>query len=310
MKILIAEDDSVTRNILQRILLKQGHNLIVAEDGERAWKLFLQYRESVYMAILDWEIPKIDGIELCKRIRSTEIDHYVYLLILSSKTKKQEIVTGLEAGADDYLTKPFHPEELVARIKVGKRIINLEQSLRKANERLEFLATIDGLTGVLNQRTLLERLKEELVRGARNGHAILLIMLDIDNFKYINDTFGHLSGNRIIVDFINSIKSQLRPYDILGRYGGDEFLIIIPCQDGNIHLDVPERLCSAIKKNKFAIGDQELKITASFGAISILPYIKKDPDKLFYRALKRVDEALYQAKAKGRNCVVYIPDVE
>ena len=188
-KILIVEDDTITRLLLKRTLEKEGFKVILAENGKEGLKVFEENQKDIFLIITDWLMPEMDGLEMCQKIRRMKIDHYVYIIFLSAREKKQDIVTGLRAGADDYLTKPFSHEELIARVNVGLRIIKLEQKLKEANRQLEILATTDMLTGILNRRALWQRLIEELERCVRKKTSLCLFMADLDHFKKVNDTY-------------------------------------------------------------------------------------------------------------------------
>ena len=262
-KFLVVDDDPVSRMILQRILSEQGYQVIAAKDGTEGWELFQKEAEEISLAILDWMMPGMDGIELCRRIRGTETPHYVFIIFLSSRGEKKDVVEGLDAGADDYLIKPFDRDELLSRIRVGLRIVGLEQALRKANERLQVLATTDGLTGVLNRRTLLERLGEELERAWRERKPLSLLMLDINRFKRINDTYGHPTGDKVLVEMAERLKSHLRPYDLVDRYGGEEFVVVISGADAEERVAIAERIREMISSDPFPLDHGPLKVTVS-----------------------------------------------
>ena len=303
-KFLVVDDDPVSRMILQRILSEQGYQVIAAKDGTEGWELFQKEAEEISLAILDWMMPGMDGIELCRRIRGTETPHYVFIIFLSSKGEKKDVVEGLDAGADDYLIKPFDRDELLSRIRVGLRIVGLEQALRKANERLQVLATTDGLTGVLNRRTLLERLGEELERAWRERKPLSLLMLDIDRFKRINDTYGHPAGDRVLVEMAERLKSHLRPYDLVGRYGGEEFVVVISGADAEEGVAIAERIREMISSDPFPLDHGPLKVTVSIGVASFQPGDYNGVGQLAETLLKRADAALYRAKEGGRDRVV------
>jgi len=304
MKFLIVEDDTVSRLILKKTLEKEGYDVIAAEDGEKGLKTFKEKKDEIYLAVIDWMMPKISGLELCKRIRKIKTDHYTYIIFLSAKGEKNDIVTGLEAGADDYLTKPFDPEELVTRVKVGLRVIELEKALKDVYRELEKIAIIDALTGILNRRALLDRVKQELHRSAREGSSLCLIMVDIDHFKKINDTYGHPVGDVVLKEIAARLKKQLRPYDIIGRYGGEEFMIAISKADKEIGKTIAERLRLAICDRPFETDDKKINVSISLGLACIKPQLGDQIDELLEKILKSADFALYRAKENGRNQVV------
>ena len=305
MKFLVVEDDAISRLILKKTLEKQGYKIILAENGKKGWEIFQKEKENIYLIIVDWIMPEMDGLKLCKKIRASNLNHYVYIIFLSAKGEKKDIITGLEAGADDYLTKPFEPLELLSRIKVGLRIIALEQKLKEINQKLQFLAITDELTGILNRRAILERLKEEIHRAKRENYTLAIIMADIDHFKKINDEYGHPLGDRVLIETVNRLKTSMRPYDLIGRYGGEEFLIIIPRVDKEKAIAIAERLRKSICKRPFEIDNQKLNVTISLGVTTVNPLLTPKMELLIEKGIKAADNALYQAKTKGRNCVVY-----
>ncbi len=304
MKFLIVEDEAVSRLVLQRILQNQGYEVLVAKDGQEGWEIFQREKKNIYLLVIDWMMPVMNGLELCKKIRKAETSHYVYIIFLSAKGEKKDIVKGLKAGADDYLTKPFDKEEMLSRINVGLRIIKLEQALKKANQKLYILATLDGLTKILNRRELFNRLKEELSRASRKRTPFYLFMLDIDHFKKVNDRYGHDAGDKVLVEIVNRIKSQLRSYDIVGRYGGEEFLIGISKADKKVVKEIAERLRRCICEKPFNIDDKSLTVSISVGLAEVEP--SRDVD--LEAAIKMADIALYKAKQQGRNRVICIDE--
>ena len=304
-KILIVEDDTITRLLLKRTLEKEGFKVILAENGKEGLKVFEENQKDIFLMITDWLMPEMDGLEMCQKIRRMKIDHYVYIIFLSAREKKQDIVTGLRAGADDYLTKPFSHEELIARVNVGLRIIKLEQKLKEANRQLEILATTDMLTGILNRRALWQRLIEELERCVRKKTSLCLFMADLDHFKKINDTYGHLVGDRVLQEAVKRLKRNLRPYDIIGRYGGEEFVIGISemCYR-QIMKSIGERLRKSVADTPMIIDDVELKVTISIGGTMAKPKQGYNIEAYLEKILKKADDALYEAKQKGRNRVI------
>ena len=304
MKILIVEDEKISRMILLRALEKQGYEVLVAEDGQEGWEIFQKEKEDIYLAILDWMMPKMDGLKLCHRIKKSQVSHYVYVMFLTGKSDVKDIVEGLGTGADDYLTKPFDTRELLSRIKVGLKIIELEKALKEANRKLHILATTDGLTGILNRRAILERLLDELSRAGREKKPLCLIMFDIDRFKNVNDTYGHDAGDKVLIEVVDRVKSELRPYDIMGRYGGEEFLLGIPETDLKTCKIIAERFRTCICERPFEIYDKRLKVSISLGISNTIPSRNCDINNLLETMIKSADDALYKAKETGRNKVV------
>src|SRR5580692_3339020 len=227
MKILIADDDPVSSRLLDRLLVKWGYEVIAAHDGSEAWEV-MQAENAPRVALLDWIMPGIDGLEICRRVRARSSQPYVYIMLLTANDKVGNLVEGLESGADDYLTKPFHPQELRARLRVGLRMLELEGSLVEAREHLQFKASHDALTSIWNRGAIIELLERELSRARREGSSVGILLTDIDHFKKINDTRGHLVGDEVLRFITGRLKAEVRSYDAVGRYGGEEFLILLP----------------------------------------------------------------------------------
>ena len=215
-RILIAEDDPVSRRVLETLLKKWGHEIVVANDGLEAVRL-LESREAPRLAVLDWMMPGLEGVQVCQRIRQDTTRPYMYLLLLTARSQKDDLVRGLESGADDYLTKPFDAQELRARLHVGKRILELQDNLIAAREKLLYQATHDALTGISNRGVSLDALRRERSRQTRESGFFAIMLLDIDHFKYVNDTYGHIAGDAVLTEAAQRIKSCIRPYDTLGR---------------------------------------------------------------------------------------------
>ncbi len=305
MKALVVEDDLSTRLLIKKIVENEGYEVLEAKDGYEGWSIFQKEKGNIYIALLDWKMPKMDGIEVCRRIRKTSITHYVYVLFLTSKRNIEAIVEGLETGGDDYMTKPFARKELVSRIRVAGRIITLEHELNEANRKLQVLAITDPLTGLLNRREFLKRLQDEMYRVSREKRFYGLIMLDIDHFKRVNDTLGHTTGDMVLIEIADRLKAELRPYDLIGRYGGEEFLIGIPEANSKTGRDIAERIRVAICKKPFHARNNELDISASFGITSAIPEGNtKDITHLLEAMIERADSALYRAKDAGRNRII------
>ena len=298
MRVLVAEDDRVSRAILKLNLEKWGYEAVVCADGLQAWSE-LQKPEAPRMAILDWMMPGMDGIQVCQAVRERTQRPYVYILLLTAKSLKEDLLAGLNAGADDYLTKPMDPQELELRLRTGRRILDLQSELIAARESLQIQATQDSLTGVWNRRAVLETLQSELVRAVRQNIPLGVILADLDHFKSVNDTHGHATGDTVLREAASRMVTALRPYDRLGRYGGEEFLIVAPGCGLEDVVRVAERLRLALLAEPVRTRSGALEIFASFGVTSSAPLNHMDAEALIQAA----DEALYQAKASGRNCV-------
>jgi len=303
MKLLIVEDEKTIRMTLQRLLETQGYDVLAAENGREGWEIFEKEKDDIYFAILDWMMPEMNGLELCRRIKESSVSHYIYVMFLTGKKDVESIIEGFETGADDYITKPFNRREILARLSVGERIVDLEKKLKEKNELLHILAIKDGLTGILNRRALFERLEEELSRSDRIRNPLCLIMLDIDHFKKVNDVHGHVMGDKVLVEVVNRINSVLRPYDIIGRYGGEEFLVGASVPDPETGRKIAERIRACVGERPFEIDGEHLNVRISLSVTSIMPSGNGDADNILEAAIKSADSALYRAKEKGRNRV-------
>jgi two-component system cell cycle response regulator len=297
-RVLVAEDDAMFRRILQSWLEAWGYRVTLAEDGGQAWNA-LQQEPPPQLLILDWMMPQTNGVELCRRVREENRTPYQYILLATAKDGKQDLVKGLEAGADDYLTKPFDKSELRARLKACNRILTLQDSQIQAQEQLLFQATHDLLTGVWNRGAILETLRRELDRATRSQTTTGLMMLDIDHFKAINDTYGHLVGDGVLKQVTQRIVHAVRGYDSVGRYGGEEFLIVLPgCGRDQIDQGA-ERVRSAVDGGPLLVDGVTITVTASIGAAVATGATVSDLE-----ILAAADAALYRAKRSGRNRTV------
>ncbi|WP_020589658.1 GGDEF domain-containing response regulator [Desulfobacter curvatus] len=293
MKILISEDDPIFKTILENNLKKWGYQVVSTSDGRQAWDI-IRKPGCPNVVISDWMMPEMDGLQLCRKVRAHEAPRYIYFIILTAKGEQQDILQGLEAGADDFLTKPIDYVELKYRIRIGERIIGLEEKVLE-------LARKDSLTGTLNRRAFMEKLDQELERAARKNTPLSLLMTDIDHFKQVNDRYGHLSGDRVLKQFVSQMAQVIRPYDFIGRYGGEEFILCLPDCSIKEARDIAERMRSQIETTPMQISTSRppIHITASFGISLFSSACEKDPESL----IKKADDALYSAKNDGRNCV-------
>ena len=299
MKVLIVEDDPVTKRLLEAFLTEWGYDIQVVGDGRAAWEA-LQESDAPSLIISDWMMPDMNGVELCKKIRAMGKADYTYFILLTSKGSREDVIEGLQAGADDFIIKPFDQDELKYRLKIGERIIKLEQ-------RILILAETDHLTGVLNRRAFMKRMDQELQRAHRGNAPFSLILTDIDYFKKVNDTYGHQVGDLVLQQFAGRLKKLLRPYDLVARYGGEEFVLCFPGADHANSGIIAERICKAVEEMSVNLPDtnQSIKITASFGTATFVPELKEDVDSM----IKKADDALYRAKDEGRNRVC-VADLE
>jgi diguanylate cyclase (GGDEF)-like protein len=299
MKILIADDEPVSRRMLQGLINKWGYEAIVAEDGDAAWKI-LKNQEAPRMALLDWMMPGQNGVDVCRALRKLRPEPYTYILLLTAKDTSESVVEGLESGADDYLTKPFNPPELKARIRVGLRLLDLEDNLVQARESMRFKATHDTLTGVWNRGAILDTLEKEVWRAWREGTALGLLICDLDHFKSVNDTYGHLAGDAVLREVTRRMQGNVRPYDAVGRYGGEEFLVLLPGCDSTETRNKAERLREAIYTEPVETPAGALKVSMSIGGVSTSDWPKDTANQL----LQMADLALYRAKEDGRDRTV------
>ncbi len=298
MKILVADDDPLNRHLLQGLLTTWGYEMIFASDGEEAWQI-LRQKNAPKLAILDWMMPGKDGTEICREIRNYQDSSYTYILLLTANLDKEDIITGLEAGADDYLTKPFNPNELRARLRAGRRIIELQEQLHAAYEQLRFQAAHDTLTGVKSRAAILEALQAELARARRRQDPVGILLADLDRFKEVNDTFGHLAGDAVLRETAKRMLSSVRSYDTVGRYGGEEFLIVVPGCDVSSLVNRAEALRMAVAAESVKTREGLISITVSLGVTVGGGSRPTDVEPL----LRAADTALYQAKNNGRNRV-------
>ena len=296
MKMLIADDDLTSRTMLSAVAKKYGYDPVSMDDGEAAWEI-LQHEDAPRLLLLDWEMPKLDGVQLCKNIREQKSDNPPYIILISGRTTTSDIVIGLDAGANDYISKPFVNEELLARLNVGKRVLSLQAELYEAREKLAFEATHDPLTSLLNRGATMQALDVEITRADRHKNTLFVAFIDIDHFKKVNDVHGHLAGDTVLREVSQRIVETIRPYDTLGRYGGEEFLLLLSNCEGDAH-DFFERVRRVISDTPFLLDDVELTITISGGVAKYQPLAPlRDARSLLLAA----DEALYQSKNAGRN---------
>lgn len=295
MRILIADDSNVSRHLLESIVKKWGYQVISTADGNQAWEA-LQLADAPRMAILDWMMPGLTGPEVCRMVREKGVEPYTYILLLTSRTQKEDVIEGMTAGADDYVVKPFDQQELNVRLRAGRRIIDLQDELLRAQAALQHQATHDALTGIKNRGRI-----TELLDGYAAGNGPLgVIMLDLDRFKLVNDTYGHAVGDAVLVKTTERLTEALSDKDELGRYGGEEFLIVSrrPAEE---LAQFAETLRECVASEPVDAGTASLPVTASFGVAS---RNGSSPPRSSLPMLKAADDALYQAKRQGRNRVV------
>jgi len=308
-KALIADDDVVSRRVLEVTLQKWGYHVTIACDGAEALRI-LEKDDAPSLAILDWVMPVFTGPEVCSRVRQLAKESYTYILLLTAKNQKDDLIAGMRAGADDYVTKPFDRQELEVRLEAGKRILKLHDALLAAQQKLFRQATYDELTGLFNRARIFELARKEFSRSEREKIPMGIVLFDIDKFKSINDTYGHSAGDLVLREVARRTKASIRPYDALGRYGGEEFLLVLPGCDLFSCAQQAERLRIEICQNPIEItaggAIVELPVSASFGSTSLISSHPTTIEGLIGIA----DEALYQAKRSGRNRVMAKPQIE
>jgi diguanylate cyclase (GGDEF)-like protein len=299
MKILVAEDQAPSAVFLCRTLEKMGHEATVAPDGEQAWRNLQAFQAPVLIS--DWMMPLLDGPALCRRIRSAATERYTYIILLTSRDRKEDRLEGLRAGADDFLTKPPDPDELAVRLEIAERILKVHAQLARQNERLAELAAVDELTGTKNRRRFREDLDLLFAQAQRLGSPLSLIMLDLDQFKQYNDAFGHPAGDEILQRLGTTLRSTLRNHDVVARYGGEEFVVLLPGTDEHEAMEVAERL-----RRSIAGGDwPRRQVTASLGVATIGAQTSSAS-----ALVEQADQAMYHSKQAGRNRATHIQGCE
>jgi diguanylate cyclase (GGDEF)-like protein len=298
MKILIAEDDLISRRRLESNLLSWNYEIEVAVDGEEAWRK-LQGENAPRLAILDWMMPGMDGLSVCEKVRKVKVEPYVYILLLTAKDRKENIVQGLEAGADDYLTKPYDAQELKARLRTGRRIVALQEALLSARDALRFQVSLDPLTGVWNRTAILATLKRELSRAESEGNSLTVLKADIDAFNRVNEKHGHMAGDAALREIARRIQSVNRLYDTVGRFGGEEFVILAPGHEESMARGQAERVRASIGEEAVDLSEGAVHITASVGVVTVYGTKGAEPTAV----LDAADAALSRAKSQGGNRV-------
>ncbi|MBW1733791.1 MAG: diguanylate cyclase [Deltaproteobacteria bacterium] len=303
--VLVVEDDTVSRKLLEITLRKAGYRVTSVKNGLEALDIF---KSSFFPIVLtDWMMPEMDGVQLCRAIREEVSTGYVFIFMLTARGSTDDLVEGLEAGADDYLTKPFNRAELIARLKTATRILELERSLKEANEEIRILSITDSLTGSYNRTYMNQNLPKEVRRATRYNRPISLVMVDIDHFKRVNDTYGHQAGDQVLKGLVETITASVRSgIDWVARYGGEEFLVVFPETEFQKAMGLAERLRRDVSDMKIQIKGGTIQVTASFGVSGFSP--STSPKEISHEAvINLADQALYQAKREGRNRVVGHP---
>jgi diguanylate cyclase (GGDEF)-like protein len=298
LKALIAEDNPGFRLALEKLLKKWGYDAVAAVNGKQALEL-LSRDDPPRLAILDWMMPELDGVEVCRRVREQNREPYIYILLLTAKDTADELIEGMEAGADEYLRKPVNTQELRVRLRAGRRIIDLQEELVRARELLRKQASRDSLTEFYNRGAMFEVLSRELKRAERESVSLSLIMTDLDHFKQVNDKFGHPAGDAVLREAARRMAACIRPYDAPCRYGGEEFVIVMPGCEIDDAIARAEDIRAKVAATHIHIPESLIHVTCSVGVTATTGPGRFDSSAL----LHEVDEALYIAKNKGRNRV-------
>jgi two-component system, cell cycle response regulator len=298
MRILIADDELMSRKLLQITLERAGYEVTAVENGRLAADQLCS-SDGPRLALLDWVMPELDGPGVCREVRQRKEQSYVYMILLTSREAKEDVVAGLESGADDYLTKPFDPEELKARLRTGLRILSLEDRLVEAREEMRFRATHDELTALWNRGVIMDLLGRELARSRREHVCTAILMCDVDHFKSVNDTYGHLAGDDVLKETAKRLLASVRSYDFVGRYGGEEFLVVLNNCNPPFALARAEEIRKAIAHTPVSSASASIPVSMSVGLLLSQDWGRLPVEEL----LQEADGALYAAKAAGRNCV-------
>lgn len=296
MKVLIADDDLISRMITKAAVEQAGHECVVAVDGDEAWELYQVHQPEA--VVTDLMMPGLNGLDLCRAVRESEDDSYTYLILVTSHGSRDDVLAGMEAGADDYVTKPLDPFNLRIRLLAAQRITSLHADLARYRSALTEQARTDPLTKLHNRLKLTEDLAE--LQDRTEPHDFCLAMVDVDNFKSYNDLYGHPAGDAALVAIASTLAGAVRETDGVYRFGGEEFLLLLHGQDSDGAEGVMERIRSAVHALQIEhTGDPDGVLTISAGVASYAEGHRLGTEQL----LKEADLALYAAKASGRNRV-------
>jgi two-component system chemotaxis response regulator CheY len=299
--VLVVDDSPVARKLVEHALPPEEYAILPAKTGQEAIELFAKHRPG--LVITDWLMPDLSGIELCQRIRSDFKDSFTYIIILTGVSEKSEVVKGLQSGADEYLTKPFHADELLARAQVGRRMIGLHREIEAKNRLLEQLALTDELTQLPNRRAIEQWASRQLSGAIRHGYPFWVVMADLDQFKMVNDTYGHEAGDALLKKFSEILRANTRQSDLCGRLGGDEFVMIISHAERDGIGVMVDRIREQIEAQRFPFSGADRLVTASFGIAGF----EHGRHQKVERVMVQADAALYAAKRLGRNRVELAP---
>jgi diguanylate cyclase (GGDEF)-like protein len=298
VKVLLVDDNRGDLSMLEYLARSWGYEPTMCSDPAEVWRI-IQEPDAPRLVVLDWMMPGVDGLEICRKIREQSAVDYTYVILVSGKTLKEDAVAALKAGADDFITKPFYPEEMELRLRVGRRVLELLESLLAAQMALNHQASQDALTGLWNRTAILNTLGKELNRVARENQSVSIIMIDIDHFKTINDTHGHLCGDQVLREVAQRMLASIRSYDSLGRMGGDEFLLVAPSGDHKSLKMLAERIRAGIGDAEIDTTECKISVTVSLGTATA----PKGSSMKVEELIRAADKSLYQAKRRGRNRV-------
>jgi two-component system cell cycle response regulator len=299
VKILLAEDDLISRRLVEQVLESAGYEVLCVSEGDTAAAVLCS-DDGPRLALIDWMMPGMDGLTVCREVRRKREDPYVYMILLTVKENKEDVIAGLEAGADDYLKKPVHPAELKARLRSGRRILELEDKLIRAREEMRFKASHDALTSLWNRGFVLELMQRELERARRERAYVAVLLCDLDHFKDVNDQYGHLIGDEVMRETARRLLASVRSYDTVGRYGGEEFIVLLTGCDSALSMERAEQIRAAIAERPVRTDRGPISITTSIGVVSSEDWGYLNGEQF----LREADAALYRAKAAGRNRLV------
>jgi two-component system cell cycle response regulator len=296
MRILVADDDPISRRVVEACLTQAGYDVSVAVDGAEALEI-IGKTDSPRLLVLDRTMPHVDGVDVCRAIRKKGLEPDVYIILVTAKGERDEIVEGFEAGADDYMTKPFDVGELKARVRTGARIVERQLELIASREQMRAEAMYDSLTGLLNRAAFFDLFEKEVARAQRYETPLALIMADLDDFKDTNDKYGHLAGDAVLVEVAHRLRTSMRVSDSVGRYGGEEFVIVAPGCTANAAALLAERFRLGVCSKPIVLASESFFMTMSFGVAGTSDMSKAGG------LLRAADEALYRAKNSGKNRV-------
>lgn len=303
IKVLVADDSPVYRKLVEQALSSESYQVLFAKSGHEALDIFARERPS--LVITDWLMPDLSGLDLCRKIRAGSENPYTYIIILTTIAEKDKVVKGLSAGADDYLTKPFHHEEFLARVRVGRRLLDLHRQIEEKNRLLEELALTDPLTGLPNRRAIDSWAGRQLSGAARHGYSLWVTVIDLDRFKHVNDAYGHDAGDIVLHRFAEILRVHTRLSDISGRIGGEEFLQILTHASADDVRVVLDRIRQQLANERFWFSGSAVNVTASFGSAGFCGPNRNPPG--LHELITQADAALYRAKRSGRNRIEIEP---